>query len=628
MKKKILNHIQFLRGFSVILVFFYHLKLQYFDYGFLGVDIFFVISGFVITSLIYSEIESTKKFNFLNFYIKRFKRIFPVLFFVISISLLFIVFFQPLDLFLNNLRVYFLSLIGISNFYYLFSKKNYFDTVFDDPFAHTWSLGVEEQFYIIFPLFLFLLLNIKSYFKFIFFIIFIIILGLSFSIFFQENIKLIFYSPLFRFWEFLVGTLTFFLSNKIKFKNNNLSLLILIILIIFILIPKNISLPIITIATCLLASIFILIYEKKKIVNLIIENRLFIFLGNISYSFYLWHLPVIYFYDLYFLKSFLRVPLLFFLIVILSYFSFIYVENKFRYLKINVKFSLKNNVIIGITILSLVLLINIIAFKDSYESPLKYKFKNLVYHLNYLERKINYSDRVIFYKFNISGNQIYRFCTEEAKSFKSDKNNLRIECLKKGKNENRIFYIVGNSHTANFIPMFNEIDINDSIYYSHKINPLENIDFVQINNLKKNYKNIIFTTNISDFESLDKLKNIQKKFNQDIKILILGAIPNVNNNIEPLKCLIRNVDCIYDTNLNRKRIKFLNSKITQLINYNTNFNYFNPYNIICPNKICKVFDKEKNLITHRDASHLTSEGSILMKKKFMNFYNKTYNKND
>ena len=143
MKKKILNYIQFLRGISVLLVFFYHLKLQYFDYGFLGVDIFFVISGFVITSLIYNEIEFTKNFDFLNFYLKRFKRIYPVLFFILSISLLLIVFFQPLDLFLNNLKVYFFSLIGISNFYYLLSKKDYFDTVFEDPFAHTWSLGVE-----------------------------------------------------------------------------------------------------------------------------------------------------------------------------------------------------------------------------------------------------------------------------------------------------------------------------------------------------------------------------------------------------------------------------------------------------------------------------------------------------
>ena len=66
-KTKLLNHIQFLRGISVLLVFFYHLKLEYFDLGFLGVDIFFVISGFVITSIIYNEFEKTKKIDFLNF---------------------------------------------------------------------------------------------------------------------------------------------------------------------------------------------------------------------------------------------------------------------------------------------------------------------------------------------------------------------------------------------------------------------------------------------------------------------------------------------------------------------------------------------------------------------------------
>ena len=79
--QKILNHIQSLRGISVLLVFFYHLKLKYFNYGYLGVDIFFVISGFVITLMIYQEIEKTNKFNFYNFYKKRFKRIYPVLFF-------------------------------------------------------------------------------------------------------------------------------------------------------------------------------------------------------------------------------------------------------------------------------------------------------------------------------------------------------------------------------------------------------------------------------------------------------------------------------------------------------------------------------------------------------------------
>ena len=91
--QKILNHIQFLRGISVIIVFFYHLNLSYFDYGFLGVDIFFVISGFVITSIISKEIEKTKKFDFYNFYTRRFKRIYPVLFFILTISLFLVIFF-------------------------------------------------------------------------------------------------------------------------------------------------------------------------------------------------------------------------------------------------------------------------------------------------------------------------------------------------------------------------------------------------------------------------------------------------------------------------------------------------------------------------------------------------------
>ena len=604
------------------------MKLQYFDYGFLGVDIFFVISGFVITSLIYNKIKLSKNFNFLNFYLKRFKRIYPVLFFILSISLIIIILFQPLDLFLNNLKVYFFSLIGISNFYYLFSKKDYFDTVFEDPFAHTWSLGIEEQFYIIFPFFLFFFLKIQNYSKIIFFIILIIVFGISLSIFFQENIKLIFYSPLFRFWEFLIGTIAFFTYKKIKFKNNLLSLLILAILIIFIFFPKNINLPAITLVTCVLTSIFILVYKSNnnEIINSFIENKFFIILGNISYSFYLWHLPIIYFYDLYFFKSFFRIPLVFIIIFILSYFFFIFIENKFRYSKITFHLSQKKLIIVT-TLISLILFINIIAFKDSYENSLKFKLKNFIYNLNYLEKTLNYSDRVVFYNFNINGNQIYRFCIEKPKYSKLNRDNLRINCLKEGIEDNRIFYIQGNSHTANFIPMLNNININDSIYFNHKKNFLENVDYDLINNLKKKYKEVVFTTNIRNLDSLNKLINIQKNFDKDIKILILGATPSVNQNIKPLKCLIQNIDCEFDTYLNKKSLKNLNARIKQLISYNLNFNFFDPYDTICPEKICKVYNKKKNLITHRDDSHLTKEGSMLMRESFLKFYNKTYKGN-
>ena len=64
-----------------------------------------------------------------------------------------------------------------------------------------------------------------------------------------------------------------------------------------------------------------------------------------------------------------------------------------------------------------------------------------------------------------------------------------------------------------------------------------------------------------------------------------------------------------------------------MISYNLNFNFFDPYDTICPEKICKVYNKKKNLITHRDDSHLTKEGSMLMRESFLKFYNKTYKGN-
>jgi peptidoglycan/LPS O-acetylase OafA/YrhL len=629
MKQKILNNIQFLRGISVLLVFFYHLKLNHFDYGFLGVDIFFVISGFVISSMIYKEINITKNFNFYNFYLRRFKRIYPALFFVLSISFIFIIFFQPLDLFLNNLKVYFFSLLGVSNFYYLFSKKDYFDTVFEDPFAHTWSLGVEEQFYLIFPIFFFCILKYIKFPKEIYIIIILIITGGCLSNFFENNIKLIFYSPLFRFWEFLIGSLTFFLTIKNKYKNNNFSILALISLILFIFLPKNISLPNTLLITCSLTSIFILFYEenKNKLFSLIVENKSIVFLGNISYSFYLWHLPVLYFFDLYFLKSFLSIPLLFFTIFLLSLFSFNFIEKRFRYSKFKIDFIFRNLVFVS-GLIFLIILINIFAFKDSNDNFIKKNFKKIIYNLNYLENKINYTDRAVFYKININGNEIYRFCTETNNNYKLNSQKLRISCLKKGLTNKRIFFIEGDSHTANFIPMFNKMNFSDNIYYTHRADHLNKnkFNYQLVNNLLKDYDEVVYTTNINDENSLINLQEIQKNLDHNIKILILGPIPIVNSNVEPLKCFIKDTTCEFDTNrdIENRNLNLLNLEIKSIIDKNSKFNYFNPYNQICPFRICKVFDKDKNLLTHIDDRHLTIEGSYMLIESFTKFYNTNY----
>ena len=150
-KSKLINYVQYLRAFALFIAFFYHLEINFFKNGYLGLDIFFVISGFVITKMLIDNYYLNSKINLYNFYKKRFKRIYPVLFFFLIIALLVIIILSPLDLFLERFNVILFAFFGLSNFYYIFRDQDYFDTIFIDPLNHTWSLGVEEQFYLFFP---------------------------------------------------------------------------------------------------------------------------------------------------------------------------------------------------------------------------------------------------------------------------------------------------------------------------------------------------------------------------------------------------------------------------------------------------------------------------------------------
>ena len=213
MVKKILdtgykNHIQSLRAISVLLVYFYHLRIDFFQKGFLGVDIFFVISGFVITQSIYSDYLKTKKINLIHFFSKRIKRIIPNLLFITTSIYIFFLILGPPNI--SKWLDYLSSLFGVSNFYFLFSNKGYFYNIFDNPFAHTWSLGVEEQFYLIYPIFIFL---IFKFFKnktetLIYFLSFLIFVSLISSLYiFSKNSDFTFYFSPLRFWEIGFGCL-------------------------------------------------------------------------------------------------------------------------------------------------------------------------------------------------------------------------------------------------------------------------------------------------------------------------------------------------------------------------------------------------------------------------------------
>ena len=146
-----------LRAIAVLSVVIYHLQFQLNSTqilvgGFIGVDIFFVISGYLISKILLKELTEKNTIFVKSFYIRRARRILPVLFFIILIFFI-ISYFYSLPPFLENYAKSSLSSIFfVSNFYFLLSQINYGNIVSNlSPLLHTWTLSVEEQFYIIFP---------------------------------------------------------------------------------------------------------------------------------------------------------------------------------------------------------------------------------------------------------------------------------------------------------------------------------------------------------------------------------------------------------------------------------------------------------------------------------------------
>ena len=629
MKTSYKNYIQSLRAFSVLIVFFYHLNLDIFSKGYFGVDIFFVISGYVISQRIYKDYILNNKILIKDFFIRRLKRIFPVLIFVISTTLIIYIIFGSVVFLKKNFDTSFFSILGVSNIYFLLRKKNYFDTSFDDPLGHTWSLGVEEQFYIIYPLLLYLLFtNIKfekeKKISFIFFIVSIALIILTFY-FSTINPELVFYFPIFRFWEFLAGCILFFISVKFNGNRNNLIssfCFIIILVILFFDLPETyISYVSINLLVVIFSSLLIFFYTENIFNKIIFENKIAIFIGNISYSLYLWHLPVIYFTELYYgnyIKNLISLPISIFLSVITYHF----IEKKFRY------FNLKNNtklfykIVIFLFFSVLISLFYIISQKSSI-SVTKLFIKNSIQKINYLENKFNYSERINFFNTSINEKKIYTHCTEKSLDYEVNNLNLRKECLKLTSNNDLLFFIEGNSWTANFINMFDNSNFIKNFYYVQRSGHyFTNRSYEKVNSLVNKFRKIIYTTNINNFFQIKTLQSNIDKFDKEVIILILGPIPNSNaNGRHPAKCLIMQVDCIIDVENDKKNRDLVElNKYIEKLSLRKNVFFFNPYKILCPLRKCHIYSKDKDTLKLLEFSHLSKEGSALLVPEFKSFY--------
>jgi len=295
-----------LRAIAVLSVIFFHTNKSIgnfilFSGGFLGVDIFFVISGYLITSIILNEINITTNFSFKSFYQRRARRILPALLFVIFFSIFFAyLFLLPSD-FNDYTKSIFYSLFFTSNYFFYFTGELYDATPsLLKPFLHTWSLSVEEQFYLIYPvIFYFSFKYFKNFLnKILFSLIFISIFAMV--VYFYTNQSLAFFNFLTRFWELLIGALI--ANNQSKISSLNLSILkkniisffgLILIIYPILFFNKNISYGYIyTFVSIAGVSLIISFHDKEILINKILTNKILVFLGLISYSLYLWHYPI------------------------------------------------------------------------------------------------------------------------------------------------------------------------------------------------------------------------------------------------------------------------------------------------------------------------------------------------
>lgn len=306
-----------LRAFAVIAVIFFHFFPNSLKGGFIGVDIFFVISGFLISSILFKQFESNS-FSLLNFYERRIKRIFPALLLVLIATLgigghvLFTAEYEQLGKHVVGGAAFISNLV-------LWSEAGYFDVASESkPLLHLWSLGIEEQFYIIWPLLLWSMYRLRKNPLTLLFLL----AGISFALnVYMTNYDktAAFYSPQTRFWELLIGAICAYYTlhpeymhklwcyrllkqtvqmNDNKWKNC-LSVVGFIILLVSVFATRDKFFPGFIALFPTLGALFLIVSSNDAWVNrTILSARPLVWIGLISYPLYLWHWPLLVFSQL------------------------------------------------------------------------------------------------------------------------------------------------------------------------------------------------------------------------------------------------------------------------------------------------------------------------------------------
>jgi peptidoglycan/LPS O-acetylase OafA/YrhL len=638
-----------LRAIAVGAVILYHAQITILSYqpfkgGFIGVDIFFVISGYLITSIILKELVTTGSFLFKHFYERRIRRILPVLLFVMMVSFPVAWMYLLPSSFLDFSKSILYSLGFSSNFYFHYSGQEYgAESGLLKPFLHTWSLSVEEQFYILFPIVL--LVTFKYFRKYL---VHILILGFVISLGLADwgsrNYPYAsFYFLHTRMWELLAGSILAYFEtiNGKRSENKTLNLILPSIGVFLIghsilffndkMFHPSFYLLSPIIGVCLI----IWFSNKDELITKMLSTKLFVGIGLISYSLYLWHYPIFAFSRIsevinasLFYKFILGIVM-----ILISILTYIFIEKPARNKKIGFK---KIISYISIVSVAIILLSTFTIYK-------KGKINKQNIQLSKFLQNYGNSDNL---------NNVYR---SECKYSASSKNFLKEEFFKKELTKciekySEFILIIGDSHGVDLYNSLSKVtDKNEFILAlnqnscrppkniflrDNECNFLNTLKFIEkynrhVKHILYTHKGSYFLTNTSNesnysqsqFRKLPIDKNqiqntveylkLIKKINPNISLVGPHLEPNINFTVTNLKKIFVGEDLEDKTNYDLLEVDEQLKKITK----NFNISYISKIEALDFNLKRDLFINNK--LTFSDTDHWSDFGEIYYGNKLI-----------
>ena len=613
-----------LRALAVLPVILFHAGFQTFSGGFVGVDIFFVISGYLITSIILAEMEAGT-FTLANFYERRARRILPALFVVMALCLP----FAWLWLLPQDMKSFSQSLVAVSTFasnILFWRTSGYFDTAAElKPLLHTWSLAVEEQYYLLFPLFVLLTWRFgKTWILKSLVVVFIISLASAHWGATNKPIFTFYLLPT-RGWELLIGGfIAFYFSLGHKQLShkwlNELGSLIGVVLIAYSIFSFDSKTPfpsLYTLVPTFGTALIIFFTTPQTSIGKLLGSKIFVEVGLISYSAYLYHQPLFAFakhrsmHEPSSLLSGVLVAATF----CLAYFSWKYVEAPFRN-----KQRINRKQLFTFCVLA----------------SFSFILIGLVGHLNKgFQSRLNPSElQILSYGESPYTDTMYKETYRMGVCFLEPEQDSKAfsETCKSAPSKNSVL-IWGDSHAAALFYGLKQVFPNISQYNASGCPPIKDAivswrpkckevnDFV-LNKLNELSPSKIFLhANWGSYEEQNPSENLRKtieyikKILPKTEILVVGPVPHWNPSL-PIFLLSKNVL------LNKEQIFFNNSiKKLKLIDkslrmeaLNQRVLYLSPIDALCSAENCLATVDYKNEIVPvaSDYAHLTEAGSVFL----------------